>query len=196
MSEFWYDPNFWLGLFVAVIVGVSGLIALMRWRAYSKPPSLDAYFVLNPVFGNESTAKTIAVPASDIIVYFAIGVNDDRSYEKPYVAVKFPPAITIFHDIDHTKYYYGKQPRLSKPNEALILFNEYTLRKGQVESFVFPLIIRTQVNLGEYPVIMEIGAPNVNAKATSVELKLRVVKDGYSHEQKYFDLSTFDIRRK
>lgn len=180
------------------MVGLGGLIGVIRWRAYSKPPALDAYFVINPVFGKESeaTTKLIDVPASDIILYFAIGVNDNRSYEKPYVTVKFPPVITIFHDIDHTKYYYGKQPRLTKPNEALMLFNEYTLRKGQVESFVFPLIIRTQVPYDAYPAIVELGASNVNAKATLVELKLRVVKDGYSHETRYFDFTTFDIRGK
>ena len=171
-------------------------VTIISYRLlHSKSPSLSAYFVINPNQPNLSTSKAIDVPPSDIIVYFAIGVNDKRRYEKPYVAVKFPASVKIFHSMDHTQYWYGKQPKLLNPNEALFHFEEYTLRKGQVESFVFPLIIRTQVPLGEYPVVVEIGADNINADAVRESLKLRVVEGNYSHDIKYFRVETFDINR-
>jgi hypothetical protein len=194
VPEFPYQfATFILTIVIVMIASLGFIWQLRDHYRYSKPPQLDAYFVLNPNTPNEATTKTLNAPASEIFVYFASDVKDNRKYIKPYAVVKFPIDIRIRYDFAYWEYWYGVKPHALKSNEAGFFSSEHTLSKVQKSSQVFPLLIDLQGKSGTYQIAIELGAENINAPAKEVQLTLNITDGNYSHDIRYFRAETYKI---
>lgn len=197
MSEFWRDPNFWIGVFVAIIVGISGFISLYRWKKYSKPVDMDVYFITNPNQSNESTTNSLTIPNktifnSPVIIYLKLSVKDDREYVKPYIKIYFPPMISIWHDLPYHHLRHGRNITLIDPNGLRLVFDEM-LSKNK-EPMKFPIVIKMSSEIREYQIKILLGADNIlNGKPIQRELKLITTneRNQLSHEERLFDRNTF-----